>query len=121
MASLSIVMLCVGNAIAEVYRSAHTRECRLAGSHLALNETSIAFEASCFPLPNFSLAFYSPSMSIRLADVPIDVTEKSAAFSFRFLELFGIFYRSRASPVLEMFTHHEHMDATSLLLRIEIQ
>jgi hypothetical protein len=54
--SLSMVILCVGNAIANAFvQGRHKTD--WVNSHLALNEVSIAFEASCFPLPSFNFAF----------------------------------------------------------------
>ena len=65
----------------------------------ALKDVSMTFEASCFPLPSFSFAFYVHPVSLVALEQREDMmsTEKSAALSFRFFALLGITCNDGAS------------------------
>ena len=90
--SLSVAMLWVGSAMAEDWCQIIRAYWQGGGYiHLALNDVSTTLLGVCFPFPSFSLAFCGAGRQTMSSRPKIHPTEKSAALSFFFLLLFGIF------------------------------
>ena len=79
----------------------------------------MTFEASCFPLPSFSFAFYAHPVSLVALEQPEEMmsTEKSAALSFRFFALLGITCDDDILEASEANTARHSVVYNSLTLR----